>query len=72
MTLESPGAHLGHVSVCTIVTGGECLISAWNLCSTWLPPFVQLAQEPNLLRFYNMLKVSPGPHRAGAAPPWPV
>jgi hypothetical protein len=25
--------HTGHVRVCSMVTGGECLISAWNLCS---------------------------------------
>jgi hypothetical protein len=31
--------HTGHVRVCSMVTGGECLISAWNLCSIFLLPF---------------------------------
>ena len=32
---RSPSApHAGQVNVCSMVTGGECLISAWNFCST--------------------------------------
>ena len=44
MTLTSPVEHRGserrvaHVRVWSMVTGGECLISAWNLCSTRLAP----------------------------------
>ena len=31
--------HKAQVSVWSIVISGECLISAWNLCSTELIPF---------------------------------
>jgi hypothetical protein len=36
--------HREQVSVCSIVMGGECLISAWNLCSTRHPPLLPVTQ----------------------------
>jgi hypothetical protein len=59
MTLSSSPVvvHAGQVRVCNMVTGGECLISAWNLCSNLFAPLDYFVTV-DVTSFYVKLKVS--------------